>query len=209
MRHARRITLLFSLALAAAVSRAHAGGDDARPAKPTIVARREFRQSRTYPHVFEPVNYLENGAPVAMRFGPPVEDCSHRSAPALPANANGSAQKKDAVSKSTAPTAPAQTTSDSASRETGSETANTAASALHAPEPPAAAPAYPPPEGPSAPVLPTEDDADFTKIPDEVVSYFKDPYIIIKGNHRFSDPIFEPAKMEVAPKSSATYRAKK
>lgn len=195
MKHAARLGILWSLAFTAL---AHAGSDDVRPANSASV-RREFRQSKTYPYVFEPVSYLENGEPVPLQFGPAAEDCSHRNAPALPANASGAAKVND--SKQSANTA---------SMPAAAKTKTVAAATVETPaqEDHAESAAYPPPAA-AAPAQASTDDGDFTKIPDEVVTYFKDPYIIVKGSHRFTDPIFEPAKMQSGPKSSATYQVQK
>ena len=157
--------------------------------------RLEFHLSEDYPFVFRPAGYLQKAAPVAMRYGEPAIDCSHREAPALPAAAKGAEPPTPKAEKSAAPQPAA---SPSPEPKTASEQAGTSAAA------------YPAPENAPAPVA--KGSADFGKAPDEVVGYFRNPYNFVPNSHRFFDPIFEPAQpaqvqpAQQGPKSSATYR---
>ena len=76
-------------------------------------------------------------------------------------------------------------------------------------EPPPPAPAATPASVPAAFPPPANGPAargpDLTKMPEEVMSYFKNPYDSApRGSHLF-DPIFEPS-MKQGPRSKATYR---
>jgi hypothetical protein len=176
-----------TLLLLATIAR---GGEEVRPsAQRETTVRREFKQLTIYPYIFVPVPYLERGAPVPMHFGPPAADCSHRDAPQLPPVKTATAQKPAAPADAHAEAAPAEP-------EPSDESKTAAASTP--------APAYPPPA--NAPTQSSQ--PSLTRIPDEVLGYFKDPYIVAPHSHIFFDPIFEPAKMHTAPPSKATYEQK-
>lgn len=72
-------TRSLAAALMAVVATARAG-DDAVP-------RKTFRESRTYPYVFQPEGYLATSGPVPMRFEQALPKFSKRTAPPLPAAA--------------------------------------------------------------------------------------------------------------------------
>jgi len=157
--------------------------------------RTEFHLSTEYPYVFRPVGYLQSEGPAPMRYGEPAIDCSHRSAPALPAAARGT------------PLKPA----DDAEKAAAAQPAASPAPLAHTTA--AATAAYPVPDNGPAATVP-KGSADFSKAPDEVVGYFRNPYNFVPNTHRFFDPIFEPgqaqgndqgAKAQQGPKSSATY----
>jgi hypothetical protein len=143
-------------------------------------ARREFRQSAAYPYTFVPVSYLETGGPKIMRYAEAEAGCAHHDAPLLPTPTPTPSPKQDAKPEEKKEAAPA------ASPVPGEPT--------HSPA------AFPPPE--NAPAAGT---ADLTKMPDEVMSYFKNPYNAGPRGHHLFDPIFEPGYHE-GPKSKATYQ---
>jgi len=167
------------------------------------IGRREFHLSTEYPYVFRMASYLNTQGPEPMRYGEPAIDCTHRSAPALPQAAKGkepepakSAEKSAAPSPSPSPSpSPAPTASPDADKESASSAA-----------------AYP--VGANAPTPPAKGNADFSKSPDEVTGYFRDPYNFVPNSHRFFDPIFDPAQapqgqtqpaqIPQGPKSTAT-----
>lgn len=140
--------------------------------------RREFRQSEVYPYTFVPVSYLETGGPKAMRFAQLDADCSHRDAPALP-SPTPIPESKPVIENP--------------------ESNNASTTTTAGPTPAAVAPAFPPPAN-----APAAGGADLTRMPDEVMSYFKNPYNSgPRGPHLF-DPIFEPGYHQ-GPQSKATY----
>jgi hypothetical protein len=141
--------------------------------------RREFRQSEGYPYTFVPVTYLETGGPKGMRFAQHEGDCSHRDAPALP---------------SPTPIPESKPVTEYPESQAAATTAATG------PTPVAVAPAFPPPAN-----APSAAGPDLTRMPDEVMSYFKNPYNSEpRGAHLF-DPIFEPVYHQ-GPQSKATYQ---
>jgi hypothetical protein len=143
----------------------------------TPAPRREFRQSEVYPYTFVPVSYLETGGPKRMRFAQLEADCSHRDAPALPS----------------------PTPIPESKPETENPEGKAAPAATASPTPVAVAPAFPPPVN-----APAAGGPDLTRMPDEVMSYFKNPYNSgPRGPHLF-DPIFEPGYHQ-GPQSKATY----
>lgn len=154
----------------------HAGDDGA-----ATTTRREFRQSNVYPYTFQPVSYLETGGPKQMRFALLQGECSHREAPALP----------------TPTPAPEKTAAPEPAEQ--KEPAPDASPAPANPNPTPVPPAFPPPAN-----APAAGGPDLTKMPDEVMNVFKNPYNAgPRGPHLF-DPIFEPGYNE-GPKSKATY----
>jgi hypothetical protein len=196
MLHGSHIFTLAALALCALENSAGAGEQELKAG-----GRKEFHLSCEYPYVYQPASYLKVQPPVAMRYGEPAIDCSHRAAPQLPAAAKGANEQEDKTAtpeKSAAPAAsPAPPAPQAAASPTPAEEVTTASAA--------AAPAYPVPD--NAPVQSPKGSADFTKAPDEVVSYFRNPYNFVPDSHRFFDPIFEPAQPQTAqtgPHSTAT-----
>ena len=176
---ARLLASIFVVAFSLLPSLLQAGSDEPEP----VVARREFRQSNVYPYVFEPVSYLVTGGPKAMRFAQAETECAHRDAPALPI-------------------ATPTPTPESKMPPGGPEPDAAAPVAKPAPvavEPTPIAPAFPPPANAQAAGRP-----DLSKMPDEVMNYFKNPYSGPRGPHLF-DPIFEPGYHE-GPASKATYQ---
>jgi len=180
---------VFALAAAALCSLEISAGAGDQPAHDGC--RIEFHLSADYPYIFAPAGYLLHAGPVAMRYGDPAIDCAHRAAPALPAAAEGTPPPAPKPEKSAAPQAspsPSPSPAPSPGQTDGA----------------ASAPAYPAPDNAPAPVA--KGSADFSKAPDEVVGYFRNPYNFVPDSHRFFDPIFEPAQAQQGPKSSATYR---
>lgn len=156
------------------------GGDDKN-----VVVRREFHESSGYPYVFVPVSYLETGGPNKMRFAQVQAECSHRDAPPLPA---ATPTPTPTVKSTESPTEPEMKDSHTASAAAATE-----------PRPTPIPPAFPPPTD-----APAAGGPDLTKVPDEVMSYFKNPYNSgPRGPHLF-DPIFEPTYHQ-GPPSKATY----
>lgn len=192
-----KISLFICLALGALIFKGLAGEENVRPA-----LRKEFHQQLQYPYVFQPVSYLTEQGPAPMRFGAPVNDCSLHSPPQL------------TLAKPTPVPAPSPKKEEkSAAQEDPSvpqPAKNSATSQPTAPQSPAPAqetrlaPAYPPPQVVQVSLAP--DGVDFTRVPDEVLEYFKNPYNAVPNARRLFDPIFEPAVMQTAPKSKATYR---
>ena len=151
-----------------------AGDDGVQP-------RREFRQSTAYPYVFEPVSYLATAGPKPMRFTQVEPGCSRRDAPLLPVPTPS--PEPDHAAVPAEPTAAAPATSP----------------APVAPEPTPIPPAFPPPTNAQSAGSP-----DLNKMPDEVMTYFKNPYNSgPRGPHLF-DPIFEPGYHQ-GPASKASY----
>ena len=189
---ARRVNifaLLATLSLAGSVL----AGDNPPPAAhklpprpeaaptPAPIKRLEFAMSDEYPYIFRAVSYLKTDGPESMRYGEPAIDCSHRSAPALSAAARGTPmptpEEKPAATPAPAPTPVATPTPQPA--------------------------AFPVPTNAPTPV--PKGEADFSKVPDEIVGYFRDQYNFVPDSHRFFDPIFDPAQTQKAPASKATY----
>ncbi len=173
------------------------GGDETAPRPPE---RREFHLSELYPYIYRPRGYLETEGPAPMRYGAPAIDVLHRAAPALPVAAEG-----------TPPPTPKQL-ADAQKKvvQEDNARADAAAAAPKNDHVEVATAAYPPPDnGPNG--IP-KGGADFTKAPDEVVGYFRNPYNFVPNSHRFFDPIFEPAVIQQnaqqGPQSSATYIVK-
>lgn len=167
-------------------------GESVRP------ARQEFRMRKTYPFVFEPVPYLENGAPPPLRFGDSSDECSRHNPPLLSPEAKGDKPEPTPAPKPT----PAESDPKAQSTPAPSPAAANSSTTTEA------KPAYPPPT--NGQPAPSADSLDMSQYPDEVVDYFKDPYNLPKSRKHFFEPIFEPA---VAPNpnpipkpSKATYR---
>jgi hypothetical protein len=138
--------------------------------------RKEFRQRRDYPFTFEAVSYLAVEGPKPMRFAEAQPECGNHDAPPLPAP-KPTPEKKVAVTAS----------GDSKKTETQKAMSTTNP------------PAFPPPAN-----APSVGGPDLTKMPDDVMTYFKNPYNAgPRGEHLF-DPIFEPG-MSQGPPSKATY----
>lgn len=180
-----------------------AGGEGAQ-------ARKEFKQSPTYPYTFVPVCYLEDGGPQPMRFGLAVVDCGRHNAPPLTPAAAGTEKAVIAAALVPTPNPPL------AQQGTG-EAVTTDPTTIEAGAPPPLVtpplitplPAYPP--GNFRPVLP-DGELDFNKQPNEVMEFFKDPYNVPGNRGRYIDPVFEPAynpsdnPIHTGPTSRATYR---
>ncbi len=164
---------------------------DSGPSAPA--PRREFRQSKTTPYIFIPVAYLENGAPVPLRFEWSCSDGVRPNPPRVP--------------KPTPTPTPLATPSPSSSPTP---------EARHTPEPlpvppiQEPVPAFPPPE--NAQPVPQGEALDLTRYPAEVVNIFKNPYNIPKARKKFLEPVFEPAQPPSTQQSGkpggskATYR---
>lgn len=54
-----------------------------------VVPRRSFRESKTYPHIFQPEGYLAGSGPMPMHIEQRPAAFSKRTAPPLPDNAKG------------------------------------------------------------------------------------------------------------------------
>lgn len=187
--------LLFFLAITA-------WAGDVIPAASTPGPRKEFRRSKTYPYIFEPVPYLENGVPPTLRFGESSADCSTHNPPPLPKAAQAPPTKSSTSPK---PEAPA---SKGDSHQAQPAPTPAATPAIPDPRPPE--PAFPPPQN-AQPVTPA-DALDMTKYPSEVIDVFKNPYNAPKSRKRLFDPVFEPAQAPQngqapkAPSSKAVYQ---
>ncbi len=170
----RASIFLFALLAIALFPSRLPAGDGGGPPAP----RQEFRQSTVYPYIFVPVSYLETGGPKQMRFARAIAECAHRDPPPLPA------------------ATPAPAISPIVDLPENKEPAPIVTVVPVAPPTP---PAFPPPVD-----APAAGGPDLTKMPDEVVTYFKNPYNSgPRGPHLF-DPIFEPGYHE-GPKSKASY----
>jgi hypothetical protein len=161
--------------------------------------RRQFRESTTYPYVFEPVHYLEQGPPKPLRFGEKANDCARHNPPALPPEA----KKDKAVPPSVSVPALTQPFAAALPPETKAQPApppspEAKPAPEHAPESKPAVPPAAPEQVPEA--------LDTSKYPDEVVDYFKNPYNVPKSRKHFFDTIFEPAAAPTPDASKATYR---
>jgi hypothetical protein len=175
--------------------------------------RREFHLSAEYPFIYAPMSYLKAQEPVAMRYGEPAIDCSHRSAPGLSAAAKGidlEKLKAEAAEKSAAKAASPTPTPQPSPSPQAAASPTPKSSPAEDDVITAAAPAYPVPD--NAPAQVEKGGADFTKAPDEVVGYFRNQYNFVPDSHRFFDPIFEPAQpshtpqgAQAGPPSTATY----
>ena len=166
--------------LAAALAGAPARAGDA-VAEP---ARKQFRQSSTYPYVFQPDCYLATKGPVPLRFSVAAPGCSQRSAPPLIEAAKG---KEKAAAAAPAP-APA----------TGTEVISTTA------HPDAA---YQPPVEKHEEEQPA-DAVDFKRAPEEVLEFFRNNDGKAGKRIYLFDPIFQPVLPNDLPKSKATYTQK-
>ncbi|MDD5348995.1 MAG: hypothetical protein PHQ12_02170 [Chthoniobacteraceae bacterium] len=168
-----------------------AWGGDAPSSAPA--PRREFRQRKTYPFIFEPVPYLENGAPVPMQFTDAGAERVHPDPPRVPKPTPKPTPVPTPTPTPKLKTKPSPTPEPSASPSVEQPT----------PEPspalPAASPepAYPAPD--NAQPVPRQDALDMTKYPAEVVDIFKNPYNVPKSRKNFFDPVFEPAQPPQAP----------
>ncbi len=152
----------------------------------TMVERKEFKQSDTYPYVFRPICYLATSGPVPLRFAVSPPDCGDRRPPKLPAAAKNTPKPEPApapIPPPAAEPAPAVTATSEATP----------------------APAYPPPQNAPAPKSPT---VDFSQFPIELVEAFKKGREGAETRNYLFDPIFQPALPDDLPKSKATYRQK-
>lgn len=64
-------------------------GPAAALAGESVIPRRTFRESRTYPYIFRPEGYLAGAGPAPMRIEPKLPAFAKRLAPPLPAAAKG------------------------------------------------------------------------------------------------------------------------
>jgi hypothetical protein len=178
----------------------YAGGDARR------AGRQEYKQSKTYPYIFEPVAYLTNGGPVAMRFGPPTDACTNHTPPALPKEKKADAADKPAkgTAEPAATPKPEPTPPVSDKQATSADPANALESRTPKMQDLNIGPAFPPPE--NAPIVSKEETLDMSKYPAEVIDILKNPYNVPKSHTRFFDPVFEPAQIQTGPASKATFR---
>jgi hypothetical protein len=153
----------------------------------TMVERKEFKQSQTYPYVFRPVCYLATSGPVPLRFAVNPPDCGDRRPPKLTAAAKSNpkpeiAATPDAPIPGIAPVTPT-------------------------PIPPvtSAPPAFPPPTNAPAPKPPA---VDFSQFPADLVEAFKKGREAGDSRNYLFDPIFQPALPDDLPKSKATSKEK-
>jgi hypothetical protein len=145
--------------------------------------RKQFRQSSTYPFVFRPECYLANAGPVPLRFAAAQPECHQRKAPALTPAAKGIV-KEETPTPADKPAAPVDP------------------SPLL---PTAPEPAFPAPMDAQPPKTNAHD---FSKVPDEVLEYFKNTEGRPLRRDYLFDPIFQPALPNDLPKSKATYQQK-
>jgi hypothetical protein len=175
-----RLSLLLTLGTLAGGIAVHAGGTDLTP-------RKHFRQSSTYPFVFRPECYLATTGPVPLRFAAAGPGCHDRKAPSLTPAAKGVPKEE--------PAAPVE--------KSGETPAPAPASAPDLSAPAALDPAFPAPTDAQPPKASTHD---FSKVPDEVLEYFKNTEGRPLRRDYLFDPIFQPALPNDLPKSKATYR---
>lgn len=170
-----RMVLLTLLATGAAT-----GGE-------TVVERKEFKQSESYPYVFRPVCYLATSGPVPLRFAVSPPECGDRRAPKLTGNAKTNVKPEmpapPVIPPPSAPTAEPPSTSTSSSTP----------------------PAFPPPTNAPAPKPPA---VDFSQIPTELVEAFKKGRDGSETKNYLFDPIFQPALPDDLPKSKASIHEK-
>ena len=166
----RNLSTFLLLALSAATPPAWAGD--------SVVVRKEFHQSSTYPFVFRAASYLASTGPAPMRFAPTAPHCPERNAPPLTGAAKGADTQDDAAASKIAAATAAATT----------------------PAPAHAAPANAP--------QPPRDDIDFARVPGEVLDFFKNTEGRPVRRAYLFDPIFQPALPNELPKSKATYQQK-
>ena len=144
--------------------------------------RTPFRQSSTYPFIFRPECYLATRGPTPMRFAAAPPACPHREAPALTPAAKGLPKQEPPAAEKQSP-APATTPGFPAAPE----------------------PAFPVPLDAQPP---KRDTHDFSKVPDEVLEYFKNADGRPLRRDYLFDPIFQPALPHDLPKSKAIYQQK-
>ena len=178
-----RIFYRFLLLAICAIGTAKAGD--------TMIERKEFKQSTTYPYVFRPVCYLATSGPVPLRFTVAAPDCGERQAPKLPAAARNT--PKPEISENPAAPIPGIATEP-----------------VHAtPQPPPISsttpPAFPPPTNAPAPKPPA---VDFSQFPVELVEAFKKGRESAEARNYLFDPIFQPALPDDLPKSKANFKEK-
>jgi hypothetical protein len=77
----KKVRFCLFAALLGGIAGAHAGE--------TVVPRRSFRESKSYPHIFQPEGYLATSGPVPMNIEQKPAAFSKRLAPPLPENARG------------------------------------------------------------------------------------------------------------------------
>ena len=143
--------------------------------------RREFHQSGKYPFVFRADSYLASTGPVPMRIAPAAPRCPERNAPPLTGPAKGADKQNSAATKAAADAA--------AANETAA----------------APVPAHPAPLNAAQPTPP---EIDFSRVPDEVLDFFKNTEGRPVRRGYLFDPIFQPATPNELPKSKATYQQK-
>ena len=156
----------------------------------TMVERREFKQSQTYPYVFRPVCYLATSGPVPLRFSVNAPECGDRRAPKLPAAAKKTPKPEVA------------TTSDAPIPGLAREPAPSPAPPQTATATP---PAFPPPANAPVPKPPA---VDFSQFPADLVEAFKKGRETGDTRNYLFDPIFQPALPDDLPKSKATSKEK-
>lgn len=156
----------------------------------TVVERKEFKQSQTYPYVFRPVCYLSTSGPVPLRFAVNAPDCGDRRPPKLTAAAKNN--PKPAITANSDAPIPGL--------------AQEAALSPALPQPALSTPpAYPPPTNAPAPKPPA---VDFSQFPAELVEAFKKGRETVDTRNYLFDPIFQPALPDDLPKSKATFKEK-
>jgi hypothetical protein len=174
----------FHLLLVAAcgLGTAHAGE--------TMVERKEFKQSQSYPYVFRPACYLTTSGPVPLRFAVNPPECGDRRAPKLTAAAKSNPKPEIAVAL------------DAPSPGLAKEPIPAAIP----PQPVSSTPpAFPPPTNAPAPKPPA---VDFSQFPADLVEAFKKGREAGDTRNYLFDPIFQPALPDDLPKSKATSKEK-
>lgn len=156
----------------------------------TMVERKEFKQSQTYPYVFRPVCYLATSGPVPLRFAVNPPDCGDRRPPKL----TGAAKSNPKPEVAAKPDAPIP----------GLPKEPVAPATPPAPIA-ATPPAFPPPTNAPAPKPPA---VDFSQFPADLVEAFKKGREAGDTRNYLFDPIFQPALPDDLPKSKATSREK-
>jgi hypothetical protein len=157
----------------------------------TVIERKEFKQSQTYPYVFRPVCYLATSGPVAMRFSVSGPDCGDRRPPKLTPAARSNPKPEPAAAALEAPI-PGLAPEPAPAAAPVQQTTSTS-------------PAYPPPTNAPTPKPPA---VDFSQFPADLVEAFKKGRDSAEARNYLFDPIFQPALPDDLPKSKATYKEK-
>ena len=140
-----------------------------------VVSRQQFKESVTYPFIFKPEGYLASKGPLPMRFASAPPKCEQRQPPAPPVLV-----KKETPTDAT----------DAFVAET---------KATSEPQPPPAGAG-----NTTVEVSTKREQPDFSKVPDEVLDFFKNTEGRPVRRAYLFDSIFQPVTPDDLPKSKAT-----